>query len=45
MTRNGPRTFFETLGLGLIIGATVATTLIIVVVVLLAVFQPSFGSR
>jgi hypothetical protein len=45
MARNGLQSFFETLVRGLIIGVVGATSLIIVILVLLAVFQPSFGSR
>jgi tetrahydromethanopterin S-methyltransferase subunit F len=45
MARNGLQSFFETLVRGLIIGVVGATSLIIVILVLVAVFQPSFGSR
>jgi hypothetical protein len=45
MTRKGLRTVFEILVRVLIVGVVAAAALIIAILVLLAVFQPSFGSR
>jgi hypothetical protein len=45
MAGNRLHAFVETLAKGLVIGAAVTAILIIVILILLAVFQPSFGSR